>query len=334
MLESIKKRIFPYLITLTALSISFIAAYVSVIGLGKLFAGAEIIIMIIASVLEFSKVIIASILYSYRKTLAFLLKIYLTIALIVLMGITSIGIYGFLSGAYSEVATKTEVIDKEIKVYEIKQNRFIETRNNIIIEKQQIDESINSLRDGLANNKTQHKDKETGQILTTSSSSNRKVLETQLNEALEDKEEISLKLEAITDSISNNELKIFEIQSQSELSKELGPLKYISKITGRSMDSIVNWLMILLIFVFDPLAICLVLVSNFTFEQLKPITQIEQKEITEKEIEENSIETKEIIPEQTIINSQESSNIILPNNYNDLSSYRKRKINDEFKKTY
>lgn len=320
MFESIKKRIFPYLITITALSISFIAAYVSVIGLGKLFAGAETIVIIIASILEFSKVIVASILYSYRKTLSFLLKIYLTIALIVLMTITSIGIYGFLSGAYNEVATKTEVIDKEIKVYEIKQNRFIETRNNLLLEKQQIDESINLLREGLSNNKTQYKDKETGQIITTTSSSNRKSLESQLEQANKDKELISIKLESITDSISKNELKIFEIQSKSDLSKELGSLKYISKITGKDMDYVVNLLMLLLIFVFDPLAICLVIVSNFTFENLN----VSSNSIYEEPIIQSSTLNDEEHEHKEEINLNNNDEII-PNMEN-LSSFRKNKL--------
>lgn len=336
MIQKIRERIFPYLITITALAISFIAAYVSVIGLSKLFVGAETTILIIASILEFSKVIIASILYSYRKTLALLLKIYLIIALVVLMTITSVGIYGFLSGAYSETSSRTEQVDKELKIYEVKNNRFIDTRNNLIGEKQFLDESINSLRNGLSNNKTQYKDRETGEIITTTSSSNRKSLEQQLATTISSKGEIELKIQNITDSISKNELKILEIESKSELSKELGPLKYISKITGREMDSVVNWLMILLMIVFDPLAICLVITSNFTFEQLK--RNPDTKEITDNGDWRNSTneEIQEIMdnveinpsppepPQERIIKEGEQPT---PPQINEgLSTFRKKRI--------
>lgn len=331
MLEKIKERIFPYLITLTALSISFIAAYVSVIGLSQLFSGAAEVVIVITSILEFSKVIIASVLYSYRKVLSWLLKIYLIIALVILMTITSIGIYGFLSSGYSETTSKMEVVSKETQIYKIKNTRFIETRDLLLIEKQSIDNSINSLRDGLANNKTQYKDKETGEIITITSSSNRKSLETQLNQTLLDEEEINLKLENVLDSITKYELKIFEIESKSELSKELGPLKYISKITGKSMDQVVNWLLILLIIVFDPLAICLVITSNFTFEQLKKKYNVE--EIVKTGDWRNP--TKEEI--ETIIENRDESNISpstpldkkIPEN---LSAFRRNRIENEGKR--
>ncbi len=327
MFENIKKRIFPSLITLTALSISFIAAYVSVIGLGKLFAGAEVIVMIIASILEFSKIIVASILYSYRKTLSWIFKIYLVLALIVLMTITSIGIYGFLSGAYEVTSSKSEIVNKELSVYKLKNNRFIDSRNILIQEKQTLDNNISSLREGLANNKTQYKDRETGQIITTTSSSNRKSLEQQLNQTLQYRDTISVKIEALTDSITRIEMVVFEKESNSELSQELGPLKYISRITGKEIDEIVNWIMILLIVVFDPLAICLVVVSNFSFEKLN---EPKPEEETQPEIIPDNIAPEPIVEETPT--PPITNNIILPDN---LSTYRKNQIlRDSETKTY
>lgn len=337
MISKIKERLFPYLITITALCISFIAAYVSVIGLSKLFIGAETVVLIIASVLEFSKIIIASVLYSYRKTLAFLLKLYLIIALVILMVITSVGVYGFLSGAYSEVSTKTEIINKELKIYEIKNNRFIDTRNNLIQEKQFLDESINTLRDGLSNNRTQYKDRETGEIITTTSSSNRKSLEQQLNSAILSKENIEFKIEAITDSISKNEFKMFEIESKSDVSKELGPLIYISKITGSEMDEVVNWLIILLMIVFDPLAICLVLTSNHTFEIIhnKEDKNIPSPNPTSPKIEDDiKIEGDENISTPVVDNIIKEN--IEPPLFEGLSTFRKKKLeqNGDLGKVY
>ena len=100
MLKKIQERIFPFLIATSALSVSASAAFYSVSGLSKLFAGASLAVIIMATTLEASKLVIASLLYQYRKTLPRSLKIYLTGAASILVLITSMGIYGFLSAAY------------------------------------------------------------------------------------------------------------------------------------------------------------------------------------------------------------------------------------------
>ena len=103
------KKLFPYLIALTALSVSASAAYYSVTGLSKLFAGAAFAVIIMAGSLEVAKIVIASLLHQYWKTMNKVLRTYLTLATIILIGITSAGIYGFLSSAYQETATKAGV---------------------------------------------------------------------------------------------------------------------------------------------------------------------------------------------------------------------------------
>ena len=109
-----KKYFLPVLILLSALSVSISAAFYSITGLSKLFAGASLEVIIMASSLEISKLVIASLLYQYRKTIPRLLKYYLTAAAVVLVLITSMGIYGFLSAAYQETANKAGNIDSQI----------------------------------------------------------------------------------------------------------------------------------------------------------------------------------------------------------------------------
>ena len=96
MWKQIQKRAFPFIIALSALSVSISAAFYSVSGLSKLFAGAAVAVIIMTTSLEVAKLVIASLLYQYRKTLPKLLKYYLTIAAVVLVLITSMGIYGFI----------------------------------------------------------------------------------------------------------------------------------------------------------------------------------------------------------------------------------------------
>ena len=108
MLSKIKKGMFPFLIAFSALSVSASAAFYSVSGLSKLFAGASTQVIIMAGSLEFAKLVVASLLYQYWNTINSFLRTYLSIAVFILMVITSGGIYGFLSGAYQETATKSE----------------------------------------------------------------------------------------------------------------------------------------------------------------------------------------------------------------------------------
>lgn len=277
-LKEIKKRIFPTVVALSALSVSVSAAFYSVSGLSKLFAGATFEVIVMASSLEISKLVIASLLYQYWGKINKLLRFYLTLATIILVLITSAGIYGFLSAAYQETATKSGIVDKRVEVLELRKNRFIDSRDYLMTEKGVLDKSISSLRDGLSNNVIQYKDKETGQIITTTSSSTRKALQNELNTAVAQRDKISIRLETATDSINGIDIKILDTESSAEIASELGPLKYLSELTGKPMNIIINVLLLIIIFVFDPLAISLVIASNFMFNQLKGKNENEDTE--------------------------------------------------------
>jgi len=268
MFEKIKERIFPFLIAFSALSISASAAFYSVTGLSKLFAGASFAVIVMASSLEISKLVIASLLYQYWDKLNKGLKIYLTIAVVILILITSAGIYGFLSGAYQETATKSNIIDKQVELLGIKKSSFEKIKTQYDTEKQSLTENISTLRNALGNNTQSYRDA-TGNIINYSSSANRKAYEKQLEVAIQKDEQLTSKIQTFNDSIISLETRIVEVQSNTELASELGPLKYLSNITGKSMDTIINYLLLVIIFVFDPLAIALVIAANFAFAQLR-----------------------------------------------------------------
>ena len=279
-MKEIQKRIFPFIIALSALSVSLSAAFYSVTGLSKLFAGASFQVLIMASSLEVAKLVIASLLYQYWGELNKILRTYLSVAAFVLVLITSAGIYGFLSAAFQETAASAGIVDKEVELIDLKKGRFEENRTYYLSEKEALDQSISDLRAGLANNVIQYKDKETGQIITTTSSSTRRALQAELDEAVESRNEISQKLEIVTDSITSLEIKRLDVQANSEVAAELGPLKYISELTNTPMEKVVNILMLVIIFVFDPLAISLVIAANFAFNRLRKRKE-EPKEDTE-----------------------------------------------------
>ena len=273
MWKKIQERILPFIIALSALSVSASAAFYSVSGLSKLFAGASLEVIIMASSLEVAKLVIASLLYQYRKTLPRLLKYYLTTAAVVLILITSMGIYGFLSAAYQETASKAGNIEAQITLLETKRDNYTEQLAGYNQEKESLNQSISDLRAGLAGNKIQYKDRETGQIITTTSSSNRRSFERQLDQALERQDVLNERIDGINQSIFDLETEIVEVQTSDELAGELGPLKYLSGLTGIPMDRIINYLLLVIIFVFDPLAIALVVAANYAFERLRPQTR-------------------------------------------------------------
>jgi hypothetical protein len=267
--NKMKQKLFPFLIALSALSVSASAAFYSISGLSKLFAGAAFAVIIMAASLEAGKLVIASLLYQYRKTLPFFLKFYLTIACIVLIGITSMGIYGFLSAAYQETANKAGNIDAQIALIETKRDNIRDQLAVYNAEKSTINGAVADLQAGLANNVIQYKDRETGEIITTTSSSTRKALERQLDQAIERQTELNTKIDGLNTQLFDYETEIVEIQTGNDLAGELGPLKYISGLTGVGMDKIINILLLTIIFVFDPLAIALVIAANFAFEQIR-----------------------------------------------------------------
>ena len=268
-----KQKLFPLLIALSALSISAAAAFYSVTGLAKLFAGVETAVIWMASSLEVAKLVVASLLYQYWKKVGIALRFYLTLALIILMIITSAGIYGYLSSGYQDTANKSGVVDKEIALIDNKIKLKTEDKTFTADQLQQTKQSISQLRSALGNNNQTYKDKQ-GNILTTTSSANRKAYEKQLEYALKDEEKLSNKINTLDSTIAVLSEQKLEKESNAELAGELGPLKYIAKLTGYPMDKIINWFLLIIIFVFDPLAIALVIAANFAFAQLRKPEQL------------------------------------------------------------
>jgi len=302
MFKTIQNKLFPLLIALSALSVSASAAFYSVSGLSKLFAGAAFAVIIMATSLEVSKLVIASLLYQYRKTLPRLLKYYLTTAAVVLVLITSMGIYGFLSAAYQETASKAGTIDAQVALIETKRDNVQKQLNVYNVEKENTDEAIADLRKGLSNNVVTYTNAQ-GQLITSTSSATRKALEKQLDQAIERQTELNGKVDDLNTQLFEYETEIVETKTNNDLAQELGPLKYLSGLTGVPMDKIINVLLLTIIFVFDPLAIALVIAANFAFEQSKNENDMKLFNWFKKKQEEPIIE--EVENEGSDINTQE-----------------------------
>jgi len=256
-----KRNGFIILMIVSTFALAGSAAYYSVFGLSSLFAGAKTEVIIMAGALEFSKLIIASYLHNHWNKAGWM-KWYLTLAVGVLMIITSAGIYGFLTSAYQKTADQLGIMDKQVQVVELKKERFQEQLDYLNVEKKELAESITELRNGLSNNQVQYRDRESGQIITTTSSSQRKSLEKQLNSAVQSRDDVARKIEVLTDSLTSLDLQVLDLESNNEVAAEVGPLRYMAEITGKPMNVIVNWFTLLIVFVFDPLAISMVIALN------------------------------------------------------------------------
>ena len=267
-MKKIKQYLFPTLIALSALSVSASAAFYSITGLSKLFVGASFAVIVMAASLEVAKLVIASYLYQYWDKTRMLLKVYLTLAVFILILITSAGIYGFLSSAYEQTASKNIVVEKQIAALENKKVRYLDTRDSYSKEKVELSKSTSELRQALSTGTmTQYKDKETGQIINVANTGNRKAFEKQLEKTLKKDSILDSKIGVLNDSIFSLESQVLDSQSKAETSGELGPLKYISKLLNIPMDKIINWFILVIIFVFDPLAISLVIAANNAFNK-------------------------------------------------------------------
>jgi hypothetical protein len=274
--------------------VSASAAFYSVFGLAHLFAGASTEVIIMAGALEAAKLVVASLLYQYWDTINKILRMYFMIATFILMVITSGGIYGFLSGAYQETATQSEFLDRQVAVIQQKQVRFEEQKSDLKIEKAAVVKTISDLRVSLSNPaQVSWYDKEAEQVITSTSSSARRALQAELKTSITERDNIDLRLNAVTDSIAALDVNILDAQINNESARELGPLKYMAELTGQPMATIVNWFMILIIFVFDPLAIAMVVAANMAFAHVKGVA----RDPKDYEVFQPKVITKEIIKE-------------------------------------
>lgn len=271
------------LIGFSALLLALNAAYFSVTGLSMLFAGASLSVIIMAGSLEFSKLVAASFLYYYWNKLNGFIKTYFTIAITILVLITSLGIYGYLTSAYQSTADELMVMDTQIQSAELRKELFQSQLELARDEQSFINKTISDLSSGLSSGTTvQYIDQTTGQLLTTTSASARRTLETQLNNASTQRDVISNRVIALSDSISSIDMSILGIRSNTKAAGEIGPLRFISEITGLEMISVVNILALLIVFVFDPLAITLVIAFNMGLKfnsEKKILDKIENKEL-------------------------------------------------------
>jgi len=270
LLNLLNKGTFPTLIALSALSVSASAAFYSVSGLSKLFAGASFEVIIMAGSLEVAKLVTASLLYQYWDTINKILRTYLAIATIILVLITSMGIYGFLSAAYQETYQKLVVNQNKIEFLENKAKFYEDDVIRYDEELERISGNISTLSGAKATSIQVRDTAAVGGLRSTVSTAELRLAQSRISVEEENRKEVNVKRTIAADSLQKFKLQILDLQNTSDTVGELGPLQYISGLTGTPMDKIINWLLLVIIFVFDPLAISLVVAANFAFTNAFP----------------------------------------------------------------
>lgn len=298
-LSNLKKGIFPFIITFTALSVSASAAFYSVSGLSKLFAGAAFEVTIMAGSLEVAKLVIASLLYQYWDAINKSLRAYLTVSTFILVLITSMGIYGFLSSAYQDTYrqltiknNKTSFLEQKKSFYEKDVIRYDEELNRI-------SGNISTLSNAKVSNIQVRDTTVSGGVRSTISTTELRMAQKRINVEEENRKAVQVKRVIAADSLQKYQLEILELENNSDVAGELGPLEYLSKLTNTSMDRIINYLLLVIIFVFDPLAISLVIAANFAFAQAYPKKEEEIEEVVKEKIEDIEVKYEELNPELT-----------------------------------
>ena len=262
----------------TALAISAVAAYYSIIGLIAIFSAAVIPIAVMGVVLELGKLVTASWLYHYWRRVPNLLKSYLISAVVILMFITSMGIFGFLSKAHIEQTTISG--DKSLEIVAVESEI---SRHKKDIERAEL--SLSLLDDALK------KYTELGAV--TKGLNARKEQEVERNELNES-------IQSATDKIATLSQKKYDLKKeQLQIESEVGPIKYIAElIYGESTQSVledaVRWVIIIIVFVFDPLAVLLLISANITLkeERIRRRTKVTRTRRRKQKQEETAWERK------------------------------------------
>jgi len=254
---------FKIILGLSALLIAGCAAYFSVQGLASLYTGQFLSVCLMAGSLEFGKLIAASYLDRYWKEINFLLKFYLIVSVLILMGITSLGIFGFLTSAFQQSHVKIEMIDSQKEILDSK-------KTNISNEIENLNKRIEVLN---AARLSQEK-----RLPELSKKAASPIYE-DIKKSGEEIKTIQNRNETLAENLKTIDDEMLLLKEKESKSTDIGTLKFIAETFNIKIEILVKWLTLIIVLVFDPLAVSLVLAYNNTLKkkEIKPDT-IPEKE--------------------------------------------------------
>jgi len=282
------------LLGLSALFVAFNAAFFSVSGLSKLFAGAAFSVIIMASSLELAKLITAGYLYNYWDKINKSFRIYLSGAVLILILITSLGIYGFLTSAFQDTFNQFSIKEKQLAFLQQKEKFWGDDVIRYDEELKRISGNISTLSNAKSQSIQVRDTSVVGGVRTTISTSELRISQKRIEVEEQNRKGVQAKREVAADSLQSIQLKILDVESSEGVSSELGPLEYLSGLLDKPMDVIINWFILIIIFVFDPLAVALVIAFNNAIKVDRGIVDkekiIRKRELYDEEPEEEEID--------------------------------------------
>ena len=268
-------RKFSTLVGFSALFIAGCAAFFSIFGLAKLFAGATIAVIFMASSLEIGKLVAASFLYRYWKKISLTMKTYMSVGVVVLVFITSAGIFGFLSNAYQGATIEFE---KQSATLFYQEDRLEQLEEDKVYLKDELTQAVNSLPDNFPTAK-------------------RKL-----------REEYNPKVFALNDQILEIKQNIGDLKvALVETGVDVGPAIYLARVFETDIDTVVKFFIFILIFVFDPMAVALIISYNVITHTEKVVVRI--KKIKKNKKKNGIRKSKEIVINDNKINIIDNINV-------------------------
>jgi hypothetical protein len=324
------------LLGLSALFVAFNAAFFSVSGLSKLFAGASLSVIVMASSLELAKLITAGYLYNYWERINKSFRLYLSGAVLILILITSLGIYGFLTSAFQDTFNQFSIKEKQLAFLQQKEKFWGDDVIRYDEELKRISNNISTLSNAKSQSIQVRDTSVVGGVRTTISTSELRISQKRISVEEENRKGVQAKREVAADSLQTIQLKILDVESSEGVSSELGPLEYLSGLLDRPMDVIINWFILIIIFVFDPLAVALVIAFNNAIKVDRGIVDkekiIRKRELYDEEPEDEEIDDSDGYTEGTEWDESHALDEVLNDMVSDLSPEDISKIVEESEK--
>jgi archaellum component FlaC len=269
----LSKSKFPWILGCSALFIALCAAFFSVYGISTLFAGAFISAIIMASALEIGKLVGVTFLYRYWSKCKGFLKAYLIGAIAVLMIITSLGIFGYLSAAYQKSSIEFGVMQEKITNIQDQKTYYkdkIEASKKRIDDLTQLRASQESRLSSIINNDSlSSKLKQSSQQQTIDL----------INDTDKDIKNENQKVQESIDSVRTIDDQINQLKLGTASKKDVQTFKFVADAFGLPLDTVARWFILFIIFVFDPLAICLILAYNIAVYKREDDSVYDKNEI-------------------------------------------------------
>ena len=272
---------FTMLLGLSAFLVAGTAAYFSVLGIATLFSGNFYQVIVMAGALEFGKLVATSYLYRSWSQTVWVLKLYMLVAVLILMGITSLGIFGYLSAAYQINSSKFAHVDSQIVLLTQQKESFDK-------EIEQISSRVDTLNKSRASQEKR---------LPGLSSKAAQPIYKDIERSGEEIKKLSDRSAELQQTKTEKDKEIIALNLEISKSKDIGTFKFVADAINKPLDSVVTAFICILMVVFDPLAVALILAFNIA--------------IGGKMTKESPLEEEEIVSEPEIPSApEEASNKI------------------------